>query len=131
MRAKLVGFASGNKIQPIESSVDQANSLAQTIIAAGVEAFVGTLWEVGDAAAKQFAAKLYENLTAHESLRDSVTTARHHLASKKPKRLGQLPALWRRPVQVALTGSMRHVTRFRSVYEKAAGFPQSWINPSN
>ena len=49
------------------------------VLRGGVEAFLGTFWEVNDAAAEMFASKLYTQLSSGLSLRESVTLARIEL----------------------------------------------------
>jgi len=60
-----------------------AYSLAAMLLRSGVEAFVGTFWQVDDAAAADFSASVYQSLTAGETLRASVTRARRLLAERK------------------------------------------------
>jgi hypothetical protein len=60
--------------------VTDAYSLAEFVLRAGVEAFVGTFWEVSDTAAAEFAVVVYTRLLAGDSLRDAVTMARRGLA---------------------------------------------------
>ena len=55
-------------------------SLAEMVLRSGVEAFIGTFWEVKDEAAATFALSIYNGLTAGLTLRDSVTEARKKLA---------------------------------------------------
>ena len=57
----------------------EAYSLAEMVLRGGVEAFLGTFWEVGDAAAESFAKELYTQLSSGLTLRESVTFARRKL----------------------------------------------------
>ena len=61
------------------STRHQSFSLAEMVLRGGVEAFLGTFWEVNDAAAEMFASKLYAQLSSGLSLRESVTLARIEL----------------------------------------------------
>ena len=51
---------------------------AQAFLRRGAGAFVGTLWSVGDAPARQFTEKLYERLLAGDALAEATTAAREH-----------------------------------------------------
>lgn len=61
----------------------ESYSLAEMVLRGGVEAFIGTFWEVGDDAAAAFAGEVYTGLTAGLTLRDAVTQARKQLALAK------------------------------------------------
>jgi len=61
----------------------ESYSLAEVVLRGGVEAFLGTFWEVGDAAAESFAKELYTELSAGSTLRESVTLARRKLAENQ------------------------------------------------
>jgi len=64
-----------------QAQVDRHNSfsLAEMVLRGGVEAFLGTFWEVDDRAAELFAGELYTQLRSGMSLRESVTIARRKL----------------------------------------------------
>ena len=57
----------------------ESYSLAEMVLRGGVEAFLGSFWEVGDAAAESFAKELYTQLSSGSTLRESVTFARRKL----------------------------------------------------
>ncbi|QEG41982.1 CHAT domain-containing protein [Roseimaritima ulvae] len=63
----------------------QTFSLAEMMLRAGVEAFLGTFWEVNDKAAEAFAKQLYSTLTEGQSLRAAVTAGRAQLAAQGKK----------------------------------------------
>ncbi len=58
-------------------------SLAEMVLRGGVEAFLGTFWEVGDDAAESFAGDLYTQLSSGLTLRESVTMARRKLENEQ------------------------------------------------
>ncbi|WP_160168397.1 CHAT domain-containing protein [Novipirellula maiorica] len=70
------GRVRGESVSPQYESY----SLAEMVLRSGVEAFIGTLWEVGDAAAADFAMGVYGGLTGGLTLRDAVTQSRKQLA---------------------------------------------------
>lgn len=62
---------------------DLARAFAEFFLRGGVEAYLGTFWQVGDAAAASFAATVYLQLAAGASLDEAVRTARLGLDEKK------------------------------------------------
>lgn len=62
-----------------------ATSFAELFIRSGIDAYLGTFWEVGDAAAARFAGQVYENLAKGETLEKSVLLARQILKEAKEK----------------------------------------------
>lgn len=71
------------RIAPSESH--DSFSLAEVFLRIGVEAFVGTYWEVNDQSASLFAKTLYQELSSGQTLRNSVTEARRKLARQNDK----------------------------------------------
>lgn len=69
----------------IDPAVHASYSLAEVILRTGVEAFVGTYWEVEDRSADLFAQTLYRELSVGSTLRESVTRARCKLAEEAEK----------------------------------------------
>lgn len=66
----------------VRKSVVQDNNafaLAELILRTGVEAFIGTYWEVRDDAAAEFAATVYQRLAERKSLSEAVTSGRQSL----------------------------------------------------
>lgn len=62
---------------------------AGRFLAAGAGAFVGSLWQVRDAPAKEFAASFYQDLKQGKTLGDAFQAARAHVGqSGDPTRLG-------------------------------------------
>jgi CHAT domain-containing protein len=57
----------------------EAYSLAEMVLRSGVEAFLGSFWEVSDTAAEKFATALYDQLSNGVTLRESVLIARQKL----------------------------------------------------
>ena len=49
---------------------------------AGAAAFIGTLWEVSDGAAREFAQELYRHLAGGDPLGQAVMAARHAIAAE-------------------------------------------------
>ena len=60
-------------------AVTEAAAFAEFLLRGGVEAYVGTYWQVSDAAAKQFAGDTYLKLAAGSTLADAVRHARRRL----------------------------------------------------
>lgn len=58
---------------------DRSGAFAEFFLQAGIEAFLGPYWEVGDAAAAQFAAGVYTLLAEGERLDDAVSRSRAEL----------------------------------------------------
>ena len=63
-------------------SYNRLDGWAEKFMRAGAGAFVGSLWEVTDEAARAFAEKLYQQLTMGDSLGSAVMTARRAIASE-------------------------------------------------
>ena len=61
------------------TTTTQAAAFAELFLRSGVEAYLGTYWEVGDAAAAQFAAGVYAQLAAGQTLESAVTRSRADL----------------------------------------------------
>jgi CHAT domain-containing protein len=59
-----------------------SRAFAEFFLRAGVEAYLGTFWPVGDAAAAEFAATVYAVLAAGDSLDEAVQMGRHALKNK-------------------------------------------------
>jgi hypothetical protein len=82
-RVMIFNACQAGRVRGERSSVrHESFSLAEMVLRGGVEAFLGTFWEVGDAAAKQFAEELYAQLGSGLSFRESVTIARRKLKSE-------------------------------------------------
>jgi CHAT domain-containing protein len=71
-------------LSPAEAATS-ARGLAQQILVAGARAFLGTFWEVRDAAAAKFATMLYPRLLAGDTVGASVLAARRALKDNKPQ----------------------------------------------
>ena len=59
-----------------------ATAFAEVFLRSGVEAFLGTYWQVGDAAAATFAAAVYGKLAEGRSLAEAVRHARQDLRTR-------------------------------------------------
>lgn len=66
-------------IASLSELVDRNVSLAEAFLRGGVGAFVGTYWEVGDAAASLFAETFYTNILSGHSVGASLRSAREKL----------------------------------------------------
>lgn len=63
----------------VDDQDNHAFALAALILRTGVEAFIGTYWEVRDDAAAEFAATVYQRLAEGKSLSEAVTAGRQTL----------------------------------------------------
>ena len=63
-------------------SYNKLDGWAEKFLRAGAAAFIGTLWEVSDGMAREFAEELYRNLMNGDRLGNAVMTARRAVASE-------------------------------------------------
>lgn len=68
-----------NQAAPMAALVDRNVSMAEAFLRGGVGAFIGTYWEVGDAAASTFADVFYSHILQSQSVGDSLGAARQEL----------------------------------------------------
>lgn len=81
MNACEAGRVRGGDVTPTVPSL----AFAELFLRAGVEAYLGTFWKVGDAAASHFAASVYEGLAAGQRLVETVSEGRRKLlAAESP-----------------------------------------------
>jgi hypothetical protein len=64
--------------------VGKKDGWAQRFLCMGVGAFIGTLWEVRDGSAREFAETLYSGLVGGKSFGDALKCAREYLRNKFP-----------------------------------------------
>jgi len=62
-----------------DTMTTEAASFAEFFLRSGIEAYLGTFWTVGDAAAKTFAGELYAHLATGQTLDEAVTRGRRKL----------------------------------------------------
>jgi len=62
-------------------SYNKLNGWAESFMRAGAAAFIGTLWEVSDGAAREFAQELYRHLASGDPLGRAVMAARQAIAA--------------------------------------------------
>jgi CHAT domain-containing protein len=81
-RVMIFNACEAGRVRGVKTSgTNDTFSIAESILRSGVEAFLGTYWEVDDKAAAMFALDVYNGLTGQLSLRESVTEARRNLAN--------------------------------------------------
>ena len=61
------------------STTTEAAAFAELFLRSGVEAYLGTYWEVGDTAAASFATGVYTRLAEGQTLESAVTKSRAEL----------------------------------------------------
>ena len=65
-------------------SLTRMGGWAERFVRAGASAFVGSLWEVNDTLAAEFAVKFYTELLAGQTLGDAFHAARAHIRAEDP-----------------------------------------------
>ncbi len=83
----VLAFANACHSGPGAGRSDWSSAAPRRLMAAGVAAYVGTMWELEDAGAASFARTFYRNVASGRTLGESVTAAR-------ASRMGTSPFTW-------------------------------------
>jgi CHAT domain-containing protein len=78
------GCQSGRTRGRLRTKHGFSSSFVEGVLRAGVQAYVGTFWPVGDLAAKTFATKAYTALVTGSTLNEAVRKARNALDGQHP-----------------------------------------------